>query len=152
MTHTSRSALRGSTRRLALAVATVATAASAVLVTGCGQTSHQAYGVRAVPPTPTAVATGIAYPYYLQIRCGIRFAQFAGHWWEADSPGPAPSAAGTYPEAYGTMTLIDATHARFQGEGVPTVDFHTYPYDSVPTMCSQGPSAAGQQPTPPGVY
>ncbi|WP_280669098.1 MULTISPECIES: hypothetical protein [unclassified Kitasatospora] len=75
-----------------------------------------------------------AYPYYLNIHCGIRFADFSGRWWEADTPAPAPTAAGAYTEAYGTMTLIAANHARFQGDGVPTVDFH--PYTGTPPACS----------------
>ncbi|WP_370084334.1 hypothetical protein [Streptacidiphilus sp. MAP12-16] len=115
---------------MTLAVATVSTA---VLATGCAST-HAFYGVRAVPPTPSVVATGSAYPYYLYIHCGIRFAHFAGRWWQADAPGPAPTAAGANTEAYGSMELIDANHARFLGDGVPTVDFH--PYTGTPPACS----------------
>jgi hypothetical protein len=96
--------------------------------------SSHAYGVQARPPVPTAAVSGSAYPYYLYIHCGIRFAYFSGRWWEADSPQPTPSAAGANTEEYGTMTLIDANHARFQGNGLPTVDFH--PYAGRPPACS----------------
>jgi hypothetical protein len=33
-----------------------------------------------------------------------------------------------------STTLVAAGHARFQGDGVPTVDFH--PYNGTPPACS----------------
>jgi uncharacterized protein CbrC (UPF0167 family) len=39
---------------------------------------------------PASLAIGSEYPYNLSVRCGIDYAFFAGHWWQADKPLPAP--------------------------------------------------------------
>jgi hypothetical protein len=113
--------------------ATAGLAAVLLSVGACSQ-PHQAYGSQPPPSQPAVVQTGVAYEYYLYVHCEIRYAYFDGHWWEADHPQPTPSAAHDDLEAYGTMTLLDAKHARFSGQGVPTVDFH--PFSGRPPGCS----------------
>jgi hypothetical protein len=101
-----------------------------------------AAGILTVPacshPTPTFTYAGVqtaapqfspaignAYRYNLSVRCGIDYAFFAGHWWQADKPLPAPSDAHGYPYAYGTMTLLSPSRAKFTWPGVPpVVTFH----------------------------
>lgn len=118
---------------LALPTAIAGVVAATLLATSCSG-DQRVYGSVPPPPIPSVAVTGSPYLYYLYVHCGIRYANFSGHWWEADTPQPEPSAAHGYEEAYGTMTLISAEHARFQGRGVPTVDFH--PYLGTPPACS----------------
>ncbi|MBR7834726.1 hypothetical protein KDL01_15735 [Actinospica durhamensis] len=119
---------------LRAAAATTAAGVLVLLCVGGCSSAHQAYGAQPAPATPTVVATGVAYEYYLYVHCEIRYAYFDGRWWEADHPLPTPSAAHGYPEAYGTMTLVTAEHARFAGQDLPTVDFH--PLSGRPPGCS----------------
>jgi hypothetical protein len=84
------------------------------------------------PTIPPVAVLGSTYVYYLDVRCGIRYAAFSGHWWEADTPRPAPMSG--YAEERGTMTLISAGHASFRSDDGDTVDFHPIP--NAPVPCS----------------
>ena len=119
--------------RQALPALVLATALLAAAGCSSGQ-QRQYYGTKPAPSIPAVAAVGSAYPYYLYVHCSIRFAYFDGHWWEADQPRPTPSQAQGEPQAYGTMTLVSQSHARFSGDGVPTVDFHAY--QGTPPACS----------------
>jgi hypothetical protein len=73
------------------------------------------------PRTGPAVAeVGRTYPFDLYTHCGIEYAPFGGKTWKAVTPLPEPRAkAGedgiTVYSGYtaGTMTLVDASTARF---------------------------------------
>ena len=68
--------------------------------------------VAKVPPASPAI--GKAYPYNLSVRCGIHYAFFAGHLWQADKPLRAtPSDAHGCPYIYGFMTLLSSGQAKF---------------------------------------
>ena len=106
-----------------------------LLAESCSGSSHAGvYGTVPAPAIPSNAVTGRPYEYYLYIHCGIRYANFSGHWWEADAPQPTPSAAYGYTEEYGTMTLISTARARFRSDDGDTIDFH--PYIGTPPACS----------------
>ena len=65
-----------------------------------------------------------AYPYYLDIRCGVGYADFSGHWWRADSPEATPSEPDGHFTQYGTMTLVSAVRAEFRRDDGSTLDVH----------------------------
>jgi hypothetical protein len=106
----------------------LAAAVVVLSVPACSHPSRPSYsyaGVRALQSEPASPAIGSAYPYNLSVRCGIDYAFIAGHWWQADKPLPAPSDAHGYPYAYGTMTLLSPSRAKFTWPGVPAVvTFH----------------------------
>jgi hypothetical protein len=110
-------------------------AAGMLTVSGC---SHEpVYSGTGPLPVPASAAIGKAYPYHLSVRCGIEYAYFAGQWWQADKPRPAPSDADGYPYAYGSMTLLSRSRAKFTWPGVPAVvTFHSM----AATEVSQPPS------------
>ena len=118
-----------STRR---ALPALVLAAAFLAAAGCAQRPD--YGNKPTYSMSAVVAVGTAYPYSLYVHCGIRFAYFDGHWWEADQPRPTPSAAQGEPQVSGTMTLVSQGQARFSGAGIPAVDFH--PYHGTPPACS----------------
>jgi hypothetical protein len=108
--------------------------AALLLAVSCsGSSGQRFYGTVTAPLIPSDAVTGSPYEYYLYIHCGIRYADFSGHWWEADTPQPAPSEAHGYPEDYGTMTLTSASKARFRGDDGDTIDFHPFP--DAPAPC-----------------
>jgi hypothetical protein len=97
----------------------LAAAAGILTVSAC---THQPEYVGTAPrPVPAIPVIGKAYPYNLSVRCGIDYAYFAGHWWRADRPLPAPSDAHGYPYAYGFMTLLSPSGAKFTWPGAPAV-------------------------------
>ncbi|MEK6443613.1 hypothetical protein [Pseudonocardia sp. T1-2H] len=66
---------------------------------GCGAPAV----VAAAPAAPAAAPTGgtvddpvigVAYPFELLTHCGIRAANFAGHWWRATAPTDQPHPGG----------------------------------------------------------
>jgi len=104
-------------------ICALAAAAGMLTVPACGHPPVYAGVVaRTAPASP---ATGSAYPYNRPVRCGIDYAFFAGHWWQADKPLPPPGDAHGYPYAYGTMTLLSPGRAKFTWPGEPAVvTFH----------------------------
>jgi hypothetical protein len=98
-------------------------AAGLLALSACSEPVYS--GVTAMPNPPDSPKVGHAYPYHLLIRCGIDYAFFAGHIWQADKPLPAPSDAHGYPYAYGDMTLLSPGRAKFTWPGKPeVVTFH----------------------------
>lgn len=123
------------TMRTPPAARALSAVAATLLAASCASSlHHQAYGSVPAPAIPSVAVTGSPYVYYLFIHCDIRYANFSGHWWEADTPKPKPTAAQGNSEEYGTMTLISATRARFHGNNGDTIDFH--PYTATPPPCS----------------
>jgi hypothetical protein len=109
-----------------------AAAAGILTVPACSH--QQVYSGVAALPAPTYAAIGRAYRYNLPVRCGIDYAFFAGRWWQADKPLPAPGDTDGYPYAYGTMTLVSPGQAKFTWPGVPAVvTFH--PAATPPPKC-----------------
>jgi hypothetical protein len=85
---------------------------------------------------PSAAEVGRTYPFDLYTHCGIEYAPFGGKTWKAVTPLPEPRAkAGedgiTVYSGYtaGTMTLVDASTARFVADlrytevAAPVVEF-----------------------------
>ena len=122
-------------RGLPLAV-TCAVAITVLSAAGCSSSSHR------VEPThpqtgPASPSTGVSYPYDLMTHCGVRYAYFNGHWWEADSPSQQDPAKGSNPYTgyiAETMTLVSQTTARFDLPRTLTVTFH--PLGGRPQQCS----------------
>jgi hypothetical protein len=114
-----------------------AVAAAAILAaSACSHQPVQSVyaGVMPAVRAPASPAIGRAYSYHLSVRCGIDYAFFAGHWWQADKPLPAPRDAHGYPYVYGIMTLLSPGRARFTWPGVPAVvEFH--PTATRPSPC-----------------
>jgi hypothetical protein len=105
----------------------LAAAAVAFAVPACSQPSHSSLLAGSLGPQsePASPPIGAAYPYNLSVRCGFDYAFVAGRWWQADKPLPAPSDADGYPYAYGYMTLLSPSQAKFTWPGVPAVvTFH----------------------------
>jgi hypothetical protein len=79
--------------------------------------------------TPPNAQIGVTYRYSLLTACGVRYASFAGHSWEADHPlgGPAfnPPAGWPSQNALGTVTLINSTRMVFRSAGHSDVTFHS---------------------------
>ncbi|MGX6607700.1 hypothetical protein ACWKSP_37080 [Micromonosporaceae bacterium Da 78-11] len=98
---------------------TVGVAAAAVVVAvAAGVPAVLARGATdPVRPDPAVApaASASAIPFDLNTHCGIRYAKFAGRWWQAVPPRPDVT-PGTGPGGVytrGTMTLISADEARF---------------------------------------
>jgi hypothetical protein len=113
-----------------------AAAIAIVLAAGCSAKSapFDPTRPRTGPASPTA---GVSYPYDLMTHCGVRYAYFAAHWWEADSPRQDDPAKGGNPYTgyvVGTMTLTSQTTARFDLPHGFTATFH--PLDAQPQPCS----------------
>jgi hypothetical protein len=90
------------------------TVAAAAILAGSA-CSHQPVqsvyaGVMPAVRAPASPAIGRTYSYHLSVRCGIDYAFFAGHWWQADKPLPVPRDAHGYPYAYGTNKNRLETH------------------------------------------
>jgi hypothetical protein len=118
-------------------LATVCAAAIAVVLSaGCSANSASADPThpRTGPASPSA---GVSYPYDLMTHCGVRYAYFAGRWWEADSPSQDDPAKASNPYTgyvVGTMTLTSETSARFDLPRRFSAAFH--PIDGQPQPCS----------------
>lgn len=124
------------TRPQGLSLIAACATAIAVLSTGCSSSPHR------IDPThpqtgPASPSPGVSYPYDLMTHCGVRYAYFSGHWWEADSPTQEDPAKGHNPYTgyiTGTMTLTSQTTARFNLPHTLTATFH--PLGEQPQPCS----------------
>ncbi|MEV7525172.1 hypothetical protein [Streptomyces sp. NPDC091371] len=86
---------------------------------------------------PSAPEIGRRYPYDLYTHCGIRYALFAGRWWETEALPPRTDdpAGGTYTGyTAGWMTLTSPDHARFEAPGLPAITFR--PSTTAPPACA----------------
>jgi len=87
-------------------------------------------------PTSERVQVGQTVPFTLYHQCGIDFeVDFDGSFWDAVHPEPRPAGLADLAQD-GTMTLIDANHARFTWAG-GTIDYtrHVGP-KVVPGLCA----------------
>ena len=94
-----------------------------------GSGPRRRVGSPPVPPSPlpSVAASGVAYPFVLEVRCGVGYADFSGRWWRADSPEATPTSPDGYAYEGGTMTLISAVRAEFRRNDGSTMDFLPYP-------------------------
>ncbi|MGW7262179.1 hypothetical protein [Streptomyces sp. NPDC054842] len=126
------------TRRAALLLLS-----TGLLLSGCSDSTGIATGSRRTAPTLPA-RTGTlddqhdgpahpkkhkAYPYDLYTHCGIKWAEFGGHWWVLDSVLPGPERVKGEPRwqesetLAGYMTLTGPDTAHFDAAGTPTLLF-----------------------------